>query len=247
MPTSNGESHRDLKPWGSHMSDFRVGSRIRSRCAPRRTVPKDPDKYRGKKRLAEDLDEFSRFIETIAKDVHEYVHESAPGIGQSQWPESEDESLDQTKEEGTGLDPNINYMTFRKEQAQMLIDEMCAACGEVPPLESELENHQRNIQRHDQWYKGILDNIYQALSYSSNENLDTSPFHESMFRWLCANSSAASQQAILDVLLHPHVRSYRTRAVLGRQDWRDLFHSLETFSLATQVPRIPSVIGTYAL
>ncbi|KAH7176722.1 hypothetical protein EDB81DRAFT_49386 [Dactylonectria macrodidyma] len=136
-------------------------------------------------------------------------------------------------------------MTFTKDQAQTLIEEMCAACGEVPALESE--NHQRNIRRHDQWYKSILDNIFKTLSRCSDDNLDSSPFHESAFRWLCANANVCSQQAILDILLHPHVRSYRNRAALGSGDWCDLFRALETFSLADQTSQVPSVIGTYAL
>ncbi|KAI3327898.1 hypothetical protein HD806DRAFT_531232 [Xylariaceae sp. AK1471] len=96
--------------------------------------PKTPNKYRRKKRLAKGFDEFSRFVEIIAADMQESVPEL--GQGQGQWPNPNEDHLDQTEEEGTDLGPGVNCMTSIKYHAQALIEEMCAACGEVPALET---------------------------------------------------------------------------------------------------------------
>ncbi|KAI9147671.1 Aminodeoxychorismate synthase [Paramyrothecium foliicola] len=215
---------KDLREWGTRMSDFQVSSRILGRHASRKPGPKKLNKGLGKKRLAKGLDEFSRF-----------------------WSDTDEDVLNHFEHEGPDLEAGINCMTFTKDQAQTLIEEMRAACGPTPALESVSETHQMNIRRHDEWYKSILDNIFKALSCFSDDNLNSSPFHESGFRWLCANANTGSQQAILDVLLHPHVRSFRNRAVLGSGDWSDAFCALETFSLTDQASQVPAIIGTYAL
>lgn len=133
--STEAELAKDPRCWGTRMSDFRVGSHIRNRYVPRKPGPQNPHEHRRKQRLAKGLDEFSRFVEIVAADVQE----SAPELRQDKWPDPAEDDLDHTEEEGADLGPDVNCMTFTKNQAQTLIDEMCAACGDVPAVESGTE------------------------------------------------------------------------------------------------------------
>lgn len=85
MSASEAETVQDPERWGTHMSDFRVGSRIlRSYARREKPGPKNSEKHRHKKskhkkRLAKGLDEFARFVGLVAAEVQE----SAPELGQS--------------------------------------------------------------------------------------------------------------------------------------------------------------------
>jgi hypothetical protein len=59
---------------------------------------------------------------------------------------------------------------------------------------------------------------------------------------MMANSSEHSRQAILNILLHPQVRSFRVRAALGKRDWQSISSDLDFKSLDIDVP---DVFATY--
>jgi hypothetical protein len=61
---------------------------------------------------------------------------------------------------------------------------------------------------------------------------------------MSANSQKNSRQAILQILLHPHIRSFRVRAALGKRNWQSLFSDLESESLDKEAP---NVVATYLL
>src|SRR5450755_3247646 len=58
------------------------------------------------------------------------------------------------------------------------------------------------------------------------------------------NSQKNSRQAILQILLHPHIWSFRVRAALGIRKWQSLFSDLESESLDKEAP---NVVATYLL
>jgi hypothetical protein len=59
-----------------------------------------------------------------------------------------------------------------------------------------------------------------------------------------ANRDRTSKEAILQIMLHPHIRSFRVRAALGKRDYKDLFSDLQLSPLDSSVP---NVVGTYFL
>lgn len=82
---------------------------------------------------------------------------------------------------------------------------------------------------------------------TTEASIDNSPFSLQMFRWIRANLSQESRNAILEFLLHPHVRSLRTRAALGQGRTERISSILETWPISDDGEGIPSVIGIYAL
>ena len=74
-----------------------------------------------------------------------------------------------------------------------------------------------------------------------------SPFAFPMLRWLQANSDMKTRNALLELLLHPHARSYRCRAALGQRNQRLIFDILESYPLTQCGKAGPNVVGTYLL
>lgn len=56
-----------------------------------------------------------------------------------------------------------------------------------------------------------------------------------------ANSQQTSRQAILEILLHPHIRSFRVRAALGKRDWQSLVSDLGCESLDKDAPDVAAI------
>lgn len=103
---------------------------------------------------------------------------------------------------------------------------------------------QINVLRHDRWYTKIIDNIFNA---SSRQNLQALDAGSMLLRWQTANSCATAQKDIRRILLHPHVRPYRVRAELGRNNWQSLYSRLATESLVPGNTPAPNVFGTHLL
>ncbi|KAM0483610.1 hypothetical protein ACHAPX_002102 [Trichoderma viride] len=167
-------------------------------------------------------------------------------------PESELEAADDYANElkteaSVALDKFISLITFTPAYAKNMIDDLCLFMGPVADIQSYPEHVQQNIRRHDYWYTAIFNNILNAAASYTWETLKSSPFDLAYFRWLQSNNTDAARDAILMVLLHSHVRSFRNRAALGQRDWKDLFGRLESKSLADEIGQIPNLIGVYAL
>jgi hypothetical protein len=98
--------------------------------------------------------------------------------------------------------------------------------------------------RSDRWYAEILDSLFKEASNYTRYTTDDGPFTRTMWLWMSANSQENSRQAILQILLHPHIRSFRVRAALGKRNWQSLFTDLESESLDKEAP---NVVATYLL
>ena len=101
------------------------------------------------------------------------------------------------------------------------------------------------VARHDQWYAEILDILFDRASEGS-ESLSNGnqTFSILNFRYLSANLHPDLRKNLLAFLLHPHVRSLRVRAALGRRDLRLVVKELPSKQLEC---RPPDVFGTYFL
>ncbi|RYP35222.1 hypothetical protein DL767_003888 [Monosporascus sp. MG133] len=75
----------------------------------------------------------------------------------------------------------------------------------------------------------------------------SAPFSHRTLKWLQANAGPQTRNAILEFLLHPLIRSYRVRSVLGRRSHTHVFDDLETFPLSWDASDIPHVLGIYTL
>jgi hypothetical protein len=64
------------------------------------------------------------------------------------------------------------------------------------------------------------------------------------WKWLQANQDKDSRDYILGILLHPHTRSFKVRAAIGKRDWKNLSAELQMKPLDREVP---DVLGTYHL
>jgi hypothetical protein len=93
----------------------------------------------------------------------------------------------------------------------------------------------------------ILDQIFEMALKTNEESVPDSPFAFPMLRWLQANSDMKTRNALLEFLLHPHVRSYRCRAALGQLNQRLIFDILESYPLTQCGKAVPNVVGTYLL
>ncbi|KAF4472985.1 Aminodeoxychorismate synthase [Fusarium albosuccineum] len=226
--------------WGGKLSDFKVG------LGHRRAQPSNPqqrirsENRQSKRRLAREHDGFSQFAELVSLDDEDSCDESPDESDLLSDDDGEDDLSHSTEGDN-------QHSTFTPELAQELIDDMCAACGPAPSLDSVEEIHRKRIQQHDKWYMEVIDGIFTELSCHSERTMKASPFGHNTYRWLSANTSEASRASMCRVLLHPHVRSFRTRSALGNSNWDGLFNRLESFSLMDELSQIPSVIGTYFL
>jgi hypothetical protein len=107
--------------------------------------------------------------------------------------------------------------------------------------------HLDSIQRHDIWYSSLLDGLFNAAMTTPISSVGDSPFTQHMLRWLKVNSSIQMRNALIDFLLHPHIRPYRTRAALGQTKTQRIFSILEMFPLSSDGGRIPNVFGIYLI
>jgi hypothetical protein len=98
--------------------------------------------------------------------------------------------------------------------------------------------------RSDRWYTEILDSLFEEASKYTRYTTDDGPFTRTLWLWMSANSQKNSRQTILQILLHPHIRSFRVRAALGKRNWQSLFSDLESESLDKEAP---NVVATYLL
>jgi hypothetical protein len=65
-----------------------------------------------------------------------------------------------------------------------------------------------------------------------------------MWNWLRANNTPRGREAILQILLHPHVRSYQIRSELGKRDWASLLPAVAS----TPIDELAqNVLATYIL
>jgi hypothetical protein len=75
---------------------------------------------------------------------------------------------------------------------------------------------------------------------------DEGPFTAILWRWMEGNSDEESRQAVLRLLLHPHIRSFLVRAALGKLNWEYLASDLGLQSLETYT-NVPNVAAIYML
>ncbi|KAF5573978.1 aminodeoxychorismate synthase [Fusarium subglutinans] len=220
--------------WGTQISDYKIRAASRQTVAYSSRGRTTNDKTKRKQYLAKSLDEYARFEELVEADISDS--------------EDDDDDLDDDDDE-PGEDPEngSSNRTFTSELAQDLIDDIMQACGPVPTLDSIDSSHQRRIRQHDEWYMSVLDSLFHELSNYPPQAIDSSPFGDSVYFWMLANYNESSRKALLSLLLHPHVRSFRVRSAIGGNDWSDLNTRLESFSLAKDMSKIPSVVGTYFL
>lgn len=109
------------------------------------------------------------------------------------------------------------------------------------------DDHQRSIENHDSKYISILNGLFEEALATTESTVDDSPFSDRLLRWLKANSNIRVGNALSELLLHPHVRSFRTRAAFGQRKQHRIFDILETFPLNEQGEGIPNVVGIYLL
>lgn len=93
----------------------------------------------------------------------------------------------------------------------------------------------------------IMNAIFFHADNTPSDEVHGSIYSRAMLYWLKANSGEKSRNLISEFLLHPHIRSLRCRAVMGRHDWGQLFEELESLPLSSSGKDIPEVIGIYAL
>ena len=103
---------------------------------------------------------------------------------------------------------------------------------------------QKRVSRHDRWYTEIFNKLFEEAARYDWKSSEKGPFTNFFWRWLTANQHNTRKEAILKILLHPHVRSLPVRAALGKRDYKSLFQDLQMQSLDSDVP---NVIATYFL
>ncbi|OAA53903.1 Homeodomain-like protein [Niveomyces insectorum RCEF 264] len=70
-------------------------------------------------------------------------------------------------------------------------------------------------------------------------DIGDSPFCWTTLKWMQSNAGPRTRNAILSFFLHPLVRSYRVRSILGRRSHDRIFDELETFRL-TRLQKSPA-------
>lgn len=100
------------------------------------------------------------------------------------------------------------------------------------------------IQRYDRWLLQIVENFLERAASCEVYIPDCGPFNKAVWQWLRANSQADTREAIMMILLHHHVRPFRTRAALGHRNWQSLITDLKCESFDTVAP---NVLATYFL
>lgn len=98
--------------------------------------------------------------------------------------------------------------------------------------------------RSDRWYTKIFNTLFEETAKFTWKDEEKGPFTGPLWNWMNANRHSASKEAILRILLHPLIRSFRVRAALGKRDYKNLFLDLQLQPLDSTVP---NVVGTYFL
>lgn len=87
-------------------------------------------------------------------------------------------------------------------------------------------------------YREIVYSLFNnASSYTEGALLPDVCISRKLWRWMTTNSDQI--ETILRILLHPHIRSFRVRAALGRDQWQSLMSDLESVPLVTLAPPVP--------
>lgn len=89
--------------------------------------------------------------------------------------------------------------------------------------------------------------MFDGALETSDSEVESSPYCRATLNWLRANADTTARNAITSFLLHPLIRSYQVRSILGRQLHEHVFRDLETIMLTQDGENIPEVIGVYAL
>ncbi|KAH7153114.1 hypothetical protein EDB81DRAFT_446698 [Dactylonectria macrodidyma] len=128
-----------------------------------------------------------------------------------------------------------------------MIEMMVEVCGPVPDCEMFPEDVQHSIRKYDGDYIAILNKLFEEAISTPEDRVQNSPCTLLMLRWLKKNSSERNRNALCELLLHPHIRSFRTRAALGQHSQDSIFEVLETCRLTRTGKGIPNVFGIYLL
>ncbi|VTO93269.1 unnamed protein product [Fusarium graminearum] len=247
-------------PWGVSWSDFRVHATKRTRSSSP-TYEREAQSSRKKRNranharhLPNETDELHQFIQDLDDDVSTDLCLMGEKQQEEEW-EDEEEEEEEEEEEGDeeGEEENAtlkNVDSPRPERMEIayidsLISEMENVCGPPLTLESLPEILQDKIQQHDDWYISMLEDIFKQAGDTSQDNTPFSLFSPTMLVWLKANSDERTRNALISLLLHPHVRSLRCRAAMGHRNTNTLLNILEFHELRSCGEEIPNVIGTY--
>ncbi|KAF4465687.1 Aminodeoxychorismate synthase [Fusarium albosuccineum] len=235
MPQGNLREASTSEAWGKDLEDFKIGGIINRQAQPSSARPKRNGKRKReaspKPKLAA-LDEYQLFTEDLTADM-ENLDDSLSMLSESE--DCDSETLD---------DANLR---IELSAVNKLAEDIEATCGPTPDMDSIPNLHQRSIENHDSWYMSILDSLFNEALAATESTVDDSPLSRALRRWLKANSDIRTRNGLAELLLHPHMRSFRTRAALGQCDQRLIFDILETFPLSQQGEGIPNVIGIYLL
>ncbi|RYP53982.1 hypothetical protein DL768_001132 [Monosporascus sp. mg162] len=225
--------------WGSNFQDFTVregrapqASKASLSGHKRRNCAENPT-------LPPQTDEWHRLVSTIAAEQHidEVLDLAADpdqdDLGSSDISDVDDGDGHDDDHSSTIDDADSQHLSGQSIDCLTLnavLDGLVAAYNqEIPKLDSIPEPQRGNIERHD---------IYEVGS---------APFSHRTLKWLQANAGPQTRNAILEFLLHPLIRSYRVRSVLGRRSHTHVFDDLETFPLSWDARDIPHVLGIYTL
>ncbi|KAF2192814.1 hypothetical protein K469DRAFT_694852 [Zopfia rhizophila CBS 207.26] len=119
-----------------------------------------------------------------------------------------------------------------------------AEVGDAPTLGAYPIGIQKQILNHDRHYEKIVHRIFDMAFQYTHKSLEKSPSTMPFWKWLEANQDKDSRDKILGILLHPHTRSFKVRAAIGKRDWKNLSTELQMKPLDREVP---NVLGTYHL
>jgi hypothetical protein len=93
----------------------------------------------------------------------------------------------------------------------------------------------------------IVDQLFEMARNTDKEDISNSSLNHHMLHWLRANSEGNIRNALLELLLHPHVRSFRCRNALGQVSQASMLENLEMSPLTHCGSSAPNVLGTYLL
>ena len=88
----------------------------------------------------------------------------------------------------------------------------------------------------------ILDKLLEEAISTPKDRAQKSPFTSLMLRWLRKNSNVRIRNVLCELLLHPHIRSFRTRTALGQHSQDSIFEVLETCRLTRTGEGIPTLL-----
>ena len=256
--------------WGTRITDFRVGRKTRGSRTTRNTSKinertKTLDIHRQRRNtLAPSFDEFQKFANHVTQ-----ICDSGDAMTQAEFIDTEDDEDDphgKTDAEEIEQAAARGALTLTPEDTQVFVD-LLDPIGVTSSIESpkylqsptnrnihelslwKFANSvpkalQLRILRSDHWYTEILHNLFEEAAKFTWKDHSKGPFTLPLWGWIYANRHKDSKTAILRILLHPHIWSYRVRAALGGQSYESLFDDLQLRPLDT---RAPNAIGLYFL